>query len=303
MYQRDLRLHVLPLLASVKVRAITASMIDKVLVSARDTSKKNATKNLPLSSSGRRRLRTLIGSVLGHAVRHDILAKNVCRQVETPAAEYQERTPLTVEEVVAILAAVRGHDLEGVVTVAIGSGARRGELCGLRVSDVNFTTGEYSISRAVKNVGPAVVVGKVKTKKSNRKDVLPSFALEAVRAHRLRQRERFLACGARVDDPYLFCNGEGGPLDPNTLSRRWLDFVRAKKLRPCRLHDLRHACASMAFAAGVSLKVVSESLGHSSVGVTSSVYTHLFNDAMAAKSTALDTFVSEAVKKAATKGA
>jgi integrase len=73
-------------------------------------------------------------------------------------------------------------------------------------------------------------------------------------------------------------------------------------MRPTRFHDLRHAYASLAYAAGVPLKTISESLGHSNIGITSTIYTHLTGGAMAAKSTAIDDFTTAARKKAAAKG-
>jgi integrase len=63
--------------------------------------------------------------------------------------------------------------------------------------------------------------------------------------------------------------------------------VRRKKLPTIRLHDLRDGYASLAFAAGISLKVVSESLGHSSIAVTSAVYTHVLDDSKREKATRL----------------
>jgi integrase len=298
LYARDLRLHILPSIAGVKVRSLTPAHVDRLLASAVDTSKK-VTKGQPLSWRGRRRLRTLLSSICEFGVRHDVIVKNICKQVETPAAAYEERKPLGIDDATTIISAARGTDLETLIIAAIGSGMRRGELCGLRVSDIDLESGGYSVRRAVKNVGTAVVVGKCKTRKSERSDVLPAFVLEVLKAHRLRQREHHLALGVRLEDPYVFDNGLGEPMNPNEVSRRFLDFIRAKSLRPCRFHDLRHLCATLSFAAGVPLKTISESLGHANIGITSTIYTHLLDGAMAAKSSALDSYVGDALKKAA----
>jgi integrase len=303
LYERDLRNHIRPVIGKLKARAVTAQHITNLLENARNCSRYKSTKGQPLDPDFKGSLMTLVSAVLKFGVRQDLLVRNVCEMVARPAKAYKDRAPVTADDgfLVALLAAARDTDLEALILAAIGTGARRGELCGLRTTDVDFETGAYSIRRAVKNLGTAVVVGKVKTAKSARSDVMPAFVLESVRAHRLRQRERHLALGVRVEDPYLFDDGTGGPMNPNSVSRRFMEFIRAKGLKPCRFHDLRHLNASLSYAAGVPLKVISEGLGHSNIGITSTIYTHLLNGAMAAKSAALDGYVGDALRKSAGK--
>lgn len=82
----------------------------------------------------------------------------------------------------------------------------------------------------------------------------------------------------RLKEGYVFTMPTGGLWDPNELSRRFSRFVRRHALPRFRFHDLRHGYASLAFAAGVPLAVVSKSLGHSSIGITANVYTHILVD-------------------------
>jgi integrase len=82
---------------------------------------------------------------------------------------------------------------------------------------------------------------------------------------------------------------------PNELSRQFSRLIRHRKLRTIRFHDLRHAHASLAYAAGVPLKTISESLGHSNIGITSSIYVHLLQEGRPEKANRLDAHVRKVV--------
>lgn len=141
----------------------------------------------------------------------------------------------------------------------------------------------------------SVVIGTTKTRGSTRSDVLPAFVIDALRRHRAEQRRLDLALGIGNlgPDAYVF-DRFGKQWHPNHVSQRFSRLVRRAKLPAMRFHDLRHGFASLAFAAGVPLKVVSESLGHSGIAVTSAVYFHLLDDLTREKSERLDTYIGGA---------
>jgi integrase len=89
--------------------------------------------------------------------------------------------------------------------------------------------------------------------------------------------------------------------NPNELSRVFSRMARAKSPPPLRLHDLRQGFATLAFAAGVLLKVVSESLGHASLAVTSNIYVRILDEAKCEKSPRLDAYVGDAIREAISK--
>ena len=155
-------------------------------------------------------------------------------------------------------------------------GMRRAELVALRWADVDLETGLYSVRRSAKVVGHEVVVGTTKTRGSTRSDVLPAFVVDALRRYRAAQRKRHLALGVGNlgPDAYVFHRLGGTIWHPNHVSQRFSRLVQRAKLPTMRFHDLRHGFASLAFAAGVPLKVVSESLGHSGIAITAQTYVH-----------------------------
>jgi integrase len=99
----------------------------------------------------------------------------------------------------------------------------------------------------------------------------------------------------RQKDGYVFTRITGTAWDPNELSRQFSRLVSRRKLPRFRFHDLRHGYASLAFAAGVSLRGVSESLGHSAIGVTDAIYVHLRDEAKREKADRLDAYLGPVV--------
>jgi len=297
LYRRTLVTHALPSIGKVRLRDLTAAHVQRVLSGARNASRTKQ-RGEPLGSTSLRNLRVYIRASLGYAFKLGLVVKNVADQVEVPKTEHVERVEVTVDVAREIMSAVRGTPLESLAVFALATGARRGEACGLQWSDVDLESGRFSIRRAAKNVGGRVVVGKVKTRRSERSDTLPGFAVESLLAHRRRQREQDLALGIRRDDGFVFRPGVGDePWDPNELSRTFSRLVRRKKLPVgLRWHDLRHGYATLCFASGSSLKVVSEALGHSSVAVTSAIYVHVLDEAKAEKSRRLDAYLGNALR-------
>jgi integrase len=105
---------------------------------------------------------------------------------------------------------------------------------------------------------------------------LSAMMVEELRAHRLRQSEELLRLGVKVTDETFVCAREDGlPLQPETLTSEWNRLVAKTRLPLIRFHDLRHAHATHLLASGVHPKIASERLGHSKVGITLDLYSHV----------------------------
>jgi integrase len=105
---------------------------------------------------------------------------------------------------------------------------------------------------------------------------LPGFAIAALRQHRAEQAKLRLRLGPGYDDNGLVCaRPTGQPIAPDTMSPYFVKLVRRTGLPPVRFHDLRHTHASALLKLGINPKVVSERLGHSTVGMTLDTYSHL----------------------------
>jgi integrase len=191
------------------------------------------------------------------------------REVRTPTTT--ERTELripTADETRMILGAVAGSCAEGPTVLA--RGAAWGSVSRWR------SDGPKSIfERARLRVIATMYRGgrtEPKTAKARRTVAVPGFVVSWLREHLAAQAERRLASVAWLDDGYVFDRGAGVPMSVETVSRRFGQLAEGIGLGDVWLHDLRHAYATRLLESGVHPKVVSEALGHASVGITLDVY-------------------------------
>ncbi len=132
-----------------------------------------------------------------------------------------------------------------------------------------------TVSVTLQRRGREFYVEATKTDKSRRTIILPAQAVEALRAKRQRQREQRLLVGPGWETPFgdlVFTDAIGRPLNGTTLTHGLARVLKGAGLRPIRWHDLRHAAATLMLASGTDLKVVSEVLGHSDIGITANMY-------------------------------
>jgi len=103
----------------------------------------------------------------------------------------------------------------------------------------------------------------------------PSTAI-MLREHREQQEKIRHALGLTLtDDDLVFCQPDGKPLLPNTVSHAWAKLARRTGLKGIRLHDARHTHASLMLKQGINPKVVQERLGHASIQITLDTYSHV----------------------------
>jgi integrase len=177
-----------------------------------------------------------------------------------------------------LLRRAAGARLHLPVLVAVTSGVRRGELLGLRWSDIDFESGALRVEQAIEETGAGVRFKTPKTAKSRRRVPLPSLTVEALCHHKIEQDKRRLLAGAayHAELDLVFTGPDGGPWFPSNFERTWRTFRdKLPDELHVRFHDLRHSHASQLLSQGVHPKVVSERLGHASIGITLDTYSHI----------------------------
>jgi integrase len=171
-------------------------------------------------------------------------------------------------ETAAFLRAAASDRLYAMWRLAVVTGMRRGELLGLRWSDVDLEAGFLTVEQQRSRQGAAgVTVGAPKTTAGRRRIPIDAATAAALRAHRQAQ---FIA----PIDGLAFTRADGTPLDPDTVSQSFLAVARAAGVKRIRLHDVRHTAATLMLRAGVHPKVVQERLGHANIGITLDTYSH-----------------------------
>lgn len=202
---------------------------------------------------------------------------NICRDVTLPRVERPEMLTLSADEAQRLLAQAKGHRLEALLTLALTTGMRRGELLALQWKDIDWKSGSLQVRRSVNRyAGQGFKVSEPKTKQSRRKITLPSFVLEVLKEHRTRQLEERLQAGSTWEDHGLvFSNAYGSYLNPSHLSYDFHKLLKKARLPMMRFHDLRHTAASLLLKMNVSPKMVQEILGHSDIEMTLGIYSHI----------------------------
>ena len=182
----------------------------------------------------------------------------------------------SAEDVETFIDHVANDRLYAMWVFLLTTGVRRGEVAGLRWEDVDLIAGRVQIRQTRVAVGYDVDVGQPKTARSKRSLALDPATVEVLRAHRTAQLEERLFCGpAWQECGLVFVAPDGAPLHPDRITKLFDRAVLESGLRRIRLHDVRHTHATLALAAGVHPKVVSDRLGHSSTTVTLDVYSHV----------------------------
>lgn len=174
-----------------------------------------------------------------------------------------------------MLQAAEGTPLHLALLLALGTGLRRGELLALRWGDIDLDGGTLVVAQTVQEAFRGLHFKEPKTTKSRRRITLPGVVVEALRAQRTEEAKQALASppGEPWSDLVLRAP-DGGPWWPSNFNRTWQRF-KGQQALAIRFHDLRHSHATQLLAAGVHVKIVSERLGHASVGITLDTYSHV----------------------------
>jgi integrase len=153
---------------------------------------------------------------------------------------------------------------------------RRGEVLGLRWSDVDLDTARLSVRQAVIIVAYEMQVSDVKTNMGRRTIDLCDRTIEVLKEWRERQdEERNLLGDEYEDNDFVFASQDGSAVNPDFFSQCFDRLLAKAPLPRIRLHDLRHTHATILLKAGVPVKVVSERLGHANAAFTITVYQHV----------------------------
>lgn len=285
-YRSQIRNHILPALGKKKLRALKLEDVEALYRSMAASG---------LSPATVRYVHAVLHRALKQATVRGLVSRNVAEGASLPRPGKQEIRPLSPEEVRRFLGAARGDRLEALYVVAVTCGLRQGELLGLRWSDIDLEAGRLTVRRQLQRSrdGSGLVFSPTKTKR-NQAIRLGNHGIEVLKAHRRRQyEERRLAKGLYPESDLVFVTKQGTPLDPsNLVNRHFKPLLGRAGLPDIRFHDLRHVCATLLLSEGVSVKVVQEVLGHSSVSVTMDVYSHVLPDMQERAAEAMDGFLS-----------
>lgn len=220
----------------------------------------------------------LLHRVLSHAVKWGVILNNPATSADPPPVPRSEVAILSAEQINSVLDALRERAIYPIVLLAIATGMRRGELCGLRWKDVDIDGKKVRVEQSIEQTNEGLRPKAPKTKAGHRTISIPPSVATALQSHRRSQQEQCIAFGAGrlPDDAPVFARLDGGPFPPDSLSQEWARLVRKLKLPRVTFHALRHTHASQLVAGGLDIVTVSRRLGHGNPAITPSVYSHLW---------------------------
>lgn len=226
---------------------------------------------------------SIIRKALQSAVRKDILSKNPADKVDRPKKNIYHGTFYSEEEMLTLFDAVQEDPLELCVKIAAYYGLRRSEVLGLKWDAIDLEKKTLSVSHKVIEAevdGKFIPIGEdvLKTKSSFRTLPLIPAVEELLLAEKAKQeiyRRLFKKSYCRDYLDYICVDQCGHLLRPNYVTEHFSWIIEKYGLRKIRFHDLRHTCASLLLANGISMKQIQIWLGHSTFSTTADIYAHL----------------------------
>lgn len=301
-YKYALDNRVIPEIGSLPLEQVTPEVLIDLYATL---SREGGENGEPLSSRTVRKAHEVLRNALEWAVEAGKIARNPAKtrsaQKSLPKIENTERATVRPDQMSAFLTEAKSNPFGAYFVLLLGSGLRPEEALALRWSD--YDGRRVRVNRVLED--RTLMEGKVspfaepKTDKSRRAVALPSWAVEALEAHREAQAEQREKAGAAwQDNDLIFPDEAGRPLRQHRTVRPWKELKDSANLdagqpSPMRIYDLRHSCATLLLANGEPVKVVQERLGHSTAVLTMDRYAHVIEGAQQRAAESLDRIADE----------
>jgi integrase len=269
-YEQIIENHLKPFFGKKHLSKITPSLIHSLIEHLEGKRRKAKGKargdqGKPLAPATIGKIYRYLKTILRYALTLQLIEKDPTIGIKAPRIEKKEMDYLTKDEVGALLDAAEG-DIKDLLSLAIFSGLRQGEILALRWKDIDFNT---VIIKVVRSYKPSHGFGEPKTPAS-RRSVRMTTKLSEIMKIRLERSKSF-------PEDLVFPNHDGNPQDrANLVTRGFEPALEKAGLRRIRFHDLRHTYASLCISVGMDPKALQGAMGHSSITVTMDTYAHLF---------------------------
>lgn len=289
-YRSSIDKYISPVLGNLKICDIKPLHIQMFLNKLRDCKQKNGK---PLSSTTIKKHFLVLNASLNKALKLQIISTNPCIYVDAPKRNKHKANILTLDEISRIYDRLDLEKYEDYIfslglTITVETGLRRGEMCGLQWSDIDFKNKILTCNNALIRVKNDYTISNLKTEGSYRQLPLSDNILSILRHHKAIQLKNKLRYGEYyinknkfngIEYDLIFTEENGKYLIPS----RFLQRIK-RMCKYCGIeknicwHDLRHSNATLLLKLGVSMKVIQERLGHTLMQTTSDIYAHVTKD-------------------------
>ena len=279
-YERTIRSYITPTLGKVPLARLRTAQLDRFYAQLREKGGQNGT---PLAPATVRQAHAIIRRALHQGVRWGWISTNVASLASPPRVKTPQLDPPSPDDVIRLIEAATEDDpdLGCFLLLAATTGARRGEVCALRWSDLDLPGKAVTISRSVVEAEHSEILEKDTKTHASRRIALDVGTVDILIAHRERCTARAAACDVVLPvTAHVFSRDPDGtrPWVPNDVTKDFIRIRKTLKLDTVRLHDLRHFAATRLLAAGVPVRTVSGRLGHANAATTLGVYAHFVEE-------------------------
>ena len=238
-----------------------------------------------LSAKTVRNIHQIISSALKLAVEQKLIARNPAEGCALPKVERKEMQTLPVEQLTSFLREAKDSGVFVLYYIDLTTGLRRGELLGLKWSDIDLEKGDLRVQRQIGRIDGKIIEMPLKTKNAYRTLPLAADTIDILKAQKKKVG----------GSPWVFPSPTGGPLSPDCVNNMLHRVLKRAGLPSIRFHDLRHTFATLALQNGVDVKTVSGMLGHFSAGFTLDTYAHVTTSAKREAAKTMGNILSGAV--------
>ena len=268
-YRGYIENHIKPNIGSIPLNKLTSlelqKLYKKLLGNGRVERIESKKQPKGLSAKTVRNINQIICSALNLAIEQRLILTNPADACALPKLEHREMKTLPVEQLTSFLREAKESGVFEMYYIELATGLRRGELLGLKWSDIDLEHGSLRVQRQIARIDGEIVEAPLKTKNAYRTLPLSADAIDVLKTQKKK-------CG---NSQYVFPSPTGGPISPDSVLHMLHRVLKRAGLPIVRFHDLRHTFATLALQNGVDIKTVSGMLGHFSAGFTLDTYAHV----------------------------
>lgn len=288
---KQLKHRIYPAIGHLRIDKITPRQL-QAFVNSLAKEGANEKTGKPLAPKTIRHNLSLISDVFTYAVKMGLVSDNPCSKVTIPKGEVKEKQIYSQEEMEVLLTKLMREPLKYKVFFYLiaYSGFRRSEMLGLEWKDIDFENNIISVRRTSNYTAErGTYTDTTKTKRSQRTLKISPFIIDMLKQLKEEQDNEALRLGTKwVETDRLFTKWNGEEMN-NQTPYGWLkEFCEKNDLPFYGIHSFRHFAASALISAGLDVTTVSGALGHCNSGTTLNVYSHMFQNAQARVSEAMD---------------
>ena len=288
-YHRNIEQHIIPAIGDIPLNDLTTLHLQqfykKLLAEGRVERIESQKQPKGLSAKTVRNIHQIISSALKLANEQRLIARNPADGCALPKVERKEMQTLPVEQLTSFLREAKDSGVFALYYIDLTTGLRRGELLGLKWSDIDLEKGDLRVQRQIGRIDGKIIEMPLKTKNAYRTLPLSADAISVLKMQKCKVG----------NSEWVFPSPSGGPMSPDSVLHMLHRVLKRAGLPRIRFHDLRHTFATLALQNGVDVKTVSGMLGHFSAGFTLDTYAHVTTSAKREAAKTMGNILSGAV--------